>query len=111
MKKSYVLLLSVILITLFSYLSIKIATTKALKNENEINHYLYIQAKNHKEFLKEYIYSLKDLEEIEHLNIQNDSFEIEAFIKKEESKNFFIQIYVKSKYYDISVYEKFLITN
>lgn len=106
MKKSFVLLLSIILITLFSYLSIKIATTKSIKNENEVNQYLYIQAKNHKEFLKEYINSLANLNTIEHLSIADDFFVIEAFIEKQTS-NFHIQIYVKSKYYDISVYEEF----
>ncbi len=107
MKKSFVLLLSIVLITLFSYLSIKILTTKSIKNENEINQYLYIQAKNHKEFLKEYINSLTNLNTIEHLSINDDSFLIEAYVKKENS-NFHIQIYVKSKYYDISVYEEFI---
>lgn len=107
MKKSYILLLSIILITLFSYLSIQIATTKSIENENEINQYLYTQAKNHKEFLKEYINSLSNLETIDHLKIKDDFFEIEAFIKK-QTPNFHIQIYVKSKYYNISVYEEFI---
>ena len=95
------------LITLFSYLSLQIATTQSIKNENEINQYLYIQAKNHKEFLKEYIKSLNTLDSIEHLSINDDFFTIEAFIEK-KTTNFHIQIYVKSKYYDISVYEEFV---
>lgn len=107
MKKSFVLLLCIILIILFSYLGLQIATTQSIKNENEINQFLYIQAKNHKEFLKEYIKNLNTLNSIEHLSIYDDFFTIEAFVDKKDS-NFHIQIYVKSKYYDISVYEEFV---
>ena len=54
MKKAYTLLLTIVLITIFSVLGIFILETKSLKNTNLTNQYLYIQAKNHKNFLKDY---------------------------------------------------------
>ncbi|MCR1814648.1 hypothetical protein [Aliarcobacter butzleri] len=52
MKKAYTLLITIVLISTFSYLGILILETKALKNHNLSNQYLYIQAKNHLNFLK-----------------------------------------------------------
>ena len=58
MKKSYTLLITIVLITFFSVFSIFILETKSLRAENLTNQYLYIQAKNHKNFLKEYLTSI-----------------------------------------------------
>lgn len=55
MKKSYTLFITIVLITLFSYLSISILETKALRSENLSNQYLNIQAKNHMIFFKDYL--------------------------------------------------------
>lgn len=104
MKKSYTLFITISLITIFSYIGILILETKALKNQNLTNQYLYIQGKNHLEFFKEYIKSL-DLKEITHLKIEDELFDIYANI---EFKNptYNVNIYVKAKNYDISLYEK-----
>ena len=55
MKKSYTLFITIVLITLFSYLSISILETKALRSENLSNQYLNIQAKNHMIFFIDYL--------------------------------------------------------
>lgn len=104
MKKSYILFITISLITIFSYIGILILETKALKNENLTNQYLHIQGKNHLEFFKEYIKNL-DLKEITHLEIEDELFDIYANI---EFKNptYTVNIYVKAKNYDISLYEK-----
>lgn len=96
--------MTITLITIFSYIGILILETKALKNENLTNQYLYIQGKNHLEFFKEYIKNL-NLKEITHLEIEDELFDIYANI---EFKNptYIVNIYVKAKNYDISLYEK-----
>ena len=71
MKKSYTLLITIVLITLFSVLSIFILETKSLRTENLTNQYLYIQAKNHRNFLKDYLKSI-DLEGISSFEIKDD---------------------------------------
>ena len=106
MKKAYTLLLTIVLITIFSVLGIFILETKSLKNTNLTNQYLYIQAKNHKNFLKDYIKEL-DLKETSHLQIEDNLFDIYARIEFINLK-YFINIYVKSKNYDISLHEKMI---
>lgn len=106
MKKSYTLLISIVLITIFSYLAISILETKSLRTTNLSNQYLYIQGKNHLEFFKSYIKSI-DLIDISQLEIKDDFFDIYAEIEKKDSI-FTIEIFVKAKDYDISLYEKVL---
>ena len=76
-----------------------------LKNENLSNQYLYIQAKNHKNFLKDYLKDI-DLTNINHLKIEDDLFDIYAKVEPKDS-TFVIDIFVKAKNYDISLYEQF----
>lgn len=106
MKKSYTLIITTILITLFSYISILILQTKSLKSTNLQNQYLYIQGKNHMSFFKDLIIST-DLENINHLEIENKLFDIYAIIKEENSAKK-IDIFVKAKNYNISIYESLL---
>ncbi len=104
MKKAYSLLITITLITLFSVLGIFILETKSLRGENLANQYLYIQAKNHKNFLKDYLKSI-DLNGINDFEIKDDLFDIYAKIEKNNSIST-IHIFVKAKDYDISLYEK-----
>uniref|UniRef100_UPI004048C9E3 hypothetical protein n=1 Tax=Aliarcobacter sp. TaxID=2321116 RepID=UPI004048C9E3 len=104
MRNAYTLLISIVLITIFSYLSISILETKTLRSTNLTNQYLYIQGKNHLQFFKEYIKST-DLKDIEKLEIKDDIFLIYAKIESINSI-FTIDIFVKGKDYDISLYEK-----
>ena len=103
MKRSFSLLITIFLLSIFSYLALSILETKSLRNTNLQNQYLYLQAKNHKEFLKSYLNSI-ELKDIKHLSIEDDFFEIYAVITKET--NFFeIDLFVKSKKFNISIYE------
>lgn len=104
MMKSYTLLITILLITLFSYLAISIMQTNSLQSVNLKNQYLYIQANNHKEFIKEYLKSI-NLADINHLKIDDDIFNIEALIKKEDLK-YKIDIFIKAKKYDIELHEE-----
>ena len=106
MKKSFSLLITIFLLSIFSYLAVSILETKSLRNTNLQNQYLYLQAKNHKEFFKSYINYI-DLKDINDLSIEDDFFEIYAVVKK--NTNFFeIDLFVKSKKFDISLHEKFI---
>ncbi|WP_419675961.1 hypothetical protein ACN2CX_02800 [Aliarcobacter butzleri] len=58
MKKAYTLLITIVLISTFSYLGVLILETKALKNQNLSNQYLYIQAKNHLNFFEDFVTGL-----------------------------------------------------
>lgn len=106
MKKSYTLLITIVLITFFSVFSIFILETKSLRAENLTNQYLYIQAKNHKNFLKEYLNSI-DLTNINDFEIEDDLFDIYAKIEKNDS-TFTINTFVKAKEYNISLHEQFI---
>jgi glycosylphosphatidylinositol transamidase (GPIT) subunit GPI8 len=104
MKNSYTLLITIILISLFSFLAISILQTKSLRAENLTNQYLYIQGKNHKNFLKDYLRSI-DLEGITSFEIEDEIFKIYAKIEKNNSI-FTIDIFVKAKEFNISLYER-----
>lgn len=104
MKKAYTLLITIVLITSFSVLGVFIMQTKALKSENLTNQYLYIQGKNHLNFFKEYIKEL-DLKEINHLQIEDDLFDIYANIESKDS-SYTAHIHIKAKDFDITLYEK-----
>jgi len=109
MKKSYTLLLTILLVTLFSYLALNIAQTKSFSNSNIQNQYLYIQAKNHLLFMKDYLNSLNinELESINKLKIDDENFNIESFIKKVDN-SYEIEIFIQSKEFDIRLYEKII---
>ena len=94
MKKSYTLLISIVLITIFSFLAISILETKSLRSSNLSNQYLYIQGKNHLDFLKKYIID-SDLKDITHLEIKDELFNINAKIQQKDS-SFIIDIFVKA---------------
>ncbi|MGB5793125.1 hypothetical protein [Poseidonibacter sp.] len=104
MKKSYTLLITIILVSVFSYLCLSLFEIKSLRYQNLSNQHLYIQANNHKEFMKNYLQTL-DLSSLEHLKIEDENFNIYAIIK--EIDNFYIiDIYVNSKEYSISIHEQ-----
>ena len=105
LKKSYILLFTIILISIFSYLSLFIYETKSLSAKVVREQYLYLQAKNHLDFFEEYIIS-SDLTNINKLELQNNDFEIYADIKK-DNVLYLINIYVKSKNYNISLHKNF----
>ena len=105
MKKSFSLLITIFLLSIFSYLAISILETKSLRNTNLQNQYLYIQANNHKEFLKAYVETL-DLKDINHLKIEDNIFDIYANINKKVS-SYEIDLFVKAKEFNISLHERF----
>lgn len=104
MKKAYTLLITIILVTLFSYIGILILETKALRNENLSNQYLYIQAKNHLNFFEDFVKDY-DLKDITHLQIEDELFDIYA-TKLIDSN--IVDIFVKAKDFDISIHKQII---
>lgn len=100
MKKSFTLLITLLLVSLFSYLLIYIMQTKSIQIKNIQNQYLYIQAKNHMSFFKEYL-KTKDLTNINTIKIDDNIFNIFANVNEDK-----IDIYVKAKSHNISIYEE-----
>ncbi|MCT7584110.1 hypothetical protein N5U55_08320 [Aliarcobacter butzleri] len=103
MKKAYTLLITIVLISTFSYLGVLILETKALKNQNLSNQYLYIQAKNHLNFFEDFVKNY-DLKDITHLQIEDELFDIYA--TKLDSN--VIDIFVKAKDFDISIHKQII---
>ena len=107
-KKAFTLLITILLVSICSYLTVNILQTQAFKNKTIESKYLYIQAKNHKDFLKEYLNSLKKekLKSLNKLELPNKTFNIEAFIEKKNSE-FLVDIIITAKKQNIRVYEHF----
>ncbi|NQY24173.1 MAG: hypothetical protein HRT41_09065 [Campylobacteraceae bacterium] len=101
-KKSYILLLSIFLLAVFSYVSLDILKNINLKQENQSKTILYQQAKLHLNFLEEYIkkYPIK-----ESMSIENDLFEIYAF-KKDIKTDLFVKY--KQEGFFISLHKELL---
>lgn len=108
MKKSFTLFSTIILLFIFSVLIINIFETKSLNSKNIQNQYLYIQAKNHLNFLEEYINSLKNFSSLEKIQIEDTHFNIIAKIRKKE-KNYEVNLYINSNSHNISLHKKVFI--
>jgi len=107
-KNCYTLIITLILLVVFSTLANQILENSSLGNESIKQKVLYIQAKNHLEFLEEYILSidLNDIKNIENLKIDDDLFEIKAQ-KSKEFSGYLLSI--KSFDFDIRVTKKLII--
>lgn len=115
MKKSFALLITILLLTIFAYLSTFILETKSLSRNNLTNAYLHTQASFHMDFMKKYINSLDLKNEcFESLKIEEVMFSIEAFFHYDDiciSSNpnkLTTDIYVKSKIkkYQVSLHQQ-----
>ena len=85
MKKSFSLLVTLILITTFSFFAVFIIQTKSLSISNLTNSYLQSQAKLHLNFFKQYINTL-DLKEkcTTELSFIDDIYNLKAQISFEQ---------------------------
>lgn len=106
MKKSYILLLTILLLVIFSFLVIFVFETKSFQTTFFKDKYLYIQGKNHKKFFSNLIKN-KDLKNINSLKIETSNFIMKAKIKKLESY-YEVEIFINSLNNEVSLYEKFI---
>lgn len=102
MKKSYVLFITLVLVLVFSILLNFILEVNSLRSESFKQKHLFLQAKNHFEFLEEYFLNI-DLKDLKSLKIEDDIFEIKA--QKEKEGNSFL-LSVTSKEFDIRLSKK-----
>lgn len=115
MKKSFSLLITLILITIFSFFTIFIIQTKSLSITNLTNAYLQTQTKLHMNFFKDYINSL-DLKNscINELSFNEDIYNLKAQISYENgclnnlSQDITIDIFANTKIlnHEINLHER-----
>ncbi len=107
MKKSFVLLITLMFLIIFSFLLTLTMQTKSLNSNNIINQYLYIQAKNHLEFFISYINTIANLNSIYKIELKDDKFKIIARIEKKNSK-YLINIFISSKIKNIRLHKQLI---
>ncbi len=105
MIKSFTLFSTIILVFIFSIISINLYELKSINSLNIQNQYKYIQAKNHLLFLEKYINTLDNFESLDKIQVQNEKFEIIASIKKISEKKFEIEMFVKALDFNVRVYK------
>lgn len=103
MKKSFTLLSTILLILVFSSISVIIFENKSINNINLKNQYLYVQGKNHLKFLEEYL-EKENLEDIKTIRIEDKNFDIYANIQI-QNEEYELNLYVKSKKHNISLHK------
>ena len=118
MKKSFSLLITLTLITIFSFLGIFIIETKSISIENTNNLYLESQSKLHLNFFKSYIKTLDLKKEcLNEIEIVDDIYKLTANLAYKEdcstnkSNSVTIDIFInsKTKLNEINLHEKFVL--
>ncbi len=116
MKKSFSLLITLILILAFSILGVFVIETKSLAIENNSNLYLQSQSKLHLDFFKSYIKTLDLKKEcLENIEINDDIYRLKARLEyensclKSESNIVFVDIFInsKTKLNEVNLHERF----
>ena len=95
MKKSFSLFITIILVSLFSYLSLSILETKNISSNIDTLKYLHLQAQIHLEYIKNYI-KIHSQNEIESF-ILNDNRFYTNIIKQNENNQTIYNITIKAK--------------
>lgn len=114
MIKAFTLFSTIILVFIFSVISVNLYELKSINSLNIQNQYKYIQAKNHLNFLEVYIKSLNDFESIDSidkLQIENSKFEIIALFKKLSETKYEIEMFVKAIDFNVRVYKTIVLEN
>lgn len=118
MKKSFSLLITLTLITIFSFLGIFIIETKSISIENTNNLYLESQSRVHLNFFKSYIKTLDLKKEcLNEIEIVDDIYKLTANLAYKEdcsinkSNSVTIDIFInsKTKLNEINLHEKFVL--
>lgn len=104
MKKSFILFSTIILVFIFSVIAVNLYELKSISSINIQNQYKYIQAKNHLNFLEDYIKTQSSLETLEKIQIENEQYEIIALINKLDENNYEIELSVKALGFNVKVY-------
>lgn len=111
MKKSFSLLITIVLITIFSFLAIFIVEVKSISNFNNEIFYLQTQSRLHFNFFKNYLQNYDFKENCpKKINFAESIYNLEAKIEcKDEIVNIDVYLKTNSKFETISLYEKLTI--
>lgn len=96
-------MITILLLGIFSIVLSSSLSVKSISNENLRNQYLYTQGKNHLSFLKEYLNEI-DLSGKSKVEIVDERFIIYAKIELVNTI-YEVQLFVKSKNFNISLHE------
>lgn len=110
MKKSFSMLITIFLITLFSYISIFIIETKTLSSNTDMKIFIQTQANMHMNFAKELILASKLNSNIQTLTINIKNYDITAYFTPSSDNTFIVNLYVtpKMKDYHIRLHQSFV---
>jgi hypothetical protein len=116
MKSSFALLLTIMIVALFSLVISQMSLTKSLNSNHQTNAYVYTQAQFHLDFFKELILDMENLECQNHLVLPNTAFDIHATLTYASTQNncthtnAIVDVFVKSKssHIDIGLHERFV---
>ncbi len=109
MIKSFTLFSTILLIFIFSIISINLYELKSINSSNIQNQYKYIQAKNHLFFLEKYINTLDNFESLDKIQIENTKFNIIALLKKISENKYEIEMSVKAIDFNVRVHKSIFI--
>jgi len=116
MKSSFALLLTIMIVALFSLVLSQIGLTKSLHSHQQTNAYGYTQAQFHLDFFKELILDMENLECQKHLVLPNSAFDIQATLTYVNTQNnctnthAIVDIFVQSKSnsFSLRLHERFI---
>ncbi len=109
MIKSFTLFSTIILVFIFSIISVNLYELKSINSLNTQSQYKYIQAKNHLYFLEKYIKTLENIETLDKIQIENTKFKIIALFEKISEKEYEIEMSVKANDFNVRVYKTILL--
>lgn len=110
MIKSFTLFSTIILVFIFSIISINLYELKSINSVNTQNQYKYIQANNHLHFLEKFIETLEDIETLDKIQIENTKFEIIALFKKVSEEKYEIEMSVRAIGFNVRIYKSIFLS-
>lgn len=106
--KAFALVLTIIIVSIFSLLSTTMLQNSSLTLINSKNLLHYTQAKIHADFIQNELNELNITSLNKKLVFEDDDFNIWAEVKENNSTSLYIDLFIKSKFEDISYHRSFI---
>lgn len=87
-KKAFALLITIILLTLFSFLSISIIENQTISSNIDKLKYLHLQSQVHMKYIKDYI-KTHSKDEIKLLKLEDSRFNLEIIESEEDNQTIY----------------------